>query len=88
MIVDRALIPDSMVIPGSSGSLTVDGRPHSYQCAVGQYLPGQIQTGRMKTREELKIGPVQATTMSMTTKLVICLVGCPTKQLANLAQED
>ena len=36
----------------------------------------QTQTGRLKSRKELKLGPVGATTMSMTTKVVICLVGC------------
>ena len=31
---------------------------------------------RLKTREELEQGPVEVTTMMMTTKVVICLVGC------------
>ena len=34
----------------------------------------RTQSGRLKTREELMPGPVQATTM--TTKVGICLVGC------------
>ena len=39
MLVDRALIPDSMVIPRHF-RLAADGRPHSDGCAVGQCLPG------------------------------------------------
>ena len=31
---------------------------------------------KAETRKELELGPVQATTMTMTTKAVICLVGC------------
>ena len=37
---------------------------------------GETQTGRLITREKLKLGPVGATTMMMTTKVVICLGGC------------
>ena len=36
----------------------------------------QTHTGRLKTREKLELGPVGATTMTMTTKVGICLVGC------------
>ena len=50
-IVDRALIPDSMVIPSSSGSLQM-----VYHTPIDM--------------------PVGATTMMMTTKVVICLVRC------------
>ena len=40
MIMNRDSIPDSMVIPGSSG-LAAAGKPHSdRRCAVGQCLPG------------------------------------------------
>ena len=40
--MDRALIRDSMVIPGSSDS---DGRPYSVWYAVSQCLPGATASG-------------------------------------------
>ena len=106
MIVDRALIPDSMVIQGSSGSLqmvdhTLIDVPlvnvyldspfykghckvmcvssHVYPVIIGNVRCTrccQTQTGRLRTREKPELGPMEATTMSMTTKVVICLVGC------------
>ena len=39
-----------------------------------QLLPAQ--TGRLKSRKELELGPMEATTMMIRTKVVICLVGC------------
>ena len=41
--------------------------------SIGRYC--HPQTERLKTREEPELGPVGATT-TMTTKMVICLVGC------------
>ena len=108
MIVDRALITDSMVIPGSSGSLQMvdhslilvplanvylDSPYYKGHCKVMclsspiyPVIIGNVQTktGRLKTREKLELGLVKATSMIMTTKVVIWLVGCskrsPTKE--------
>ena len=98
MIVDRALIPDSMVIPGSSGSLLANvylDSPHFkghcrvmcvsspvYPVMIGnvrgarQILPDPDYKAEDQRKARARTGPMGATTMMMTTKLVICLVGC------------
>ena len=76
MIVNRALIPNS-IVETRQFRLVAVGRPHSHRCAIGECLPGFPQLfsypdWKLKTREELELGLVQAATMTMTT----CLVGC------------
>ena len=89
MIVDKALIPSSMVIPVSSGSLqTVDHILIDVPLA-NVYLDSPYYKGHCKVmcvsapinpviigNVKLELLPVRATTMMMTTKVVICLVGC------------
>ena len=91
MIVDRALIPDLMVIPGISGSLQmVDGfsilqrtlKSDVCQLPIYPVIIGNVRGAHQmlpdsrKSRKELELIPVGATTMTMTTKVVKCLVGC------------
>ena len=117
MIVDRALIPDSMVIPGSSGSLqmveptlidvllaNIYLEPLYYNghckvmCVSSPVYPviiGNVRGARQmlpdphlkaEDREELDLRPVWATTMTMTTKVVICPAGCSKRSLTEEKQ--
>ena len=109
MIVDRALIPDSMVIPGNSASLQMvhhtlidvplatvylDSPYYKEHCkvicvcsSIYPVIIGNMRGARqMLPDSDWKVdnhrearasrGPVGATMMTMTTKVVICLDGC------------
>ena len=65
MIVDRALFPEVLVIPGSSGSLQMVDHTLIDVPLANVYLDHdeccQTQTGRLRTSRELEPGPVGAT---------------------------
>ena len=84
MTVDRALIPESMVIPGSSGSLQMIEHTLIDVPLANVYLDSPCYKGHCKVMcvsslvypVIIELGPVGTTTMMMTTEVVICLVGC------------
>ena len=98
MIVDRALIPDSMVMPGSPGSLqmvdhhqVIDVPLANVQCLmcvsslIYPVIIGNVRGARQmlpdpdwkaEDQKGARARTSRATTMTMTTKVVICLVGC------------
>ena len=63
--------------PGSSGSLQmVDHHTLINVLLANVYLDSPYYKGRCKAMCVSSPGPVGATTMTMTTKVVMCLVGC------------
>ena len=122
MIVDRALIPDSMVIPGSSGSLQMVDHTLIDVPLANVYLDSPNYKGPCRVLcvsspgYPLIIGNVRgecqmlpdpdwkaedqrgaqartsgATTMTMTTEVVICLTGCsnrsPTEKILRIGKK-
>ena len=93
MIVDRALVPEVLVIPGSSGSLQMVDHTLIDVPLANVYLECEVheeccqtQTGRLRTSRELEPEPVGATRtrIMMITRVVTYLLGClgdPTRRL-------
>ena len=82
MIVDRALVPDVLVIPGSSGSLQMVDHTLIDVLLANVYLDSPYYKGHCRVMLELMLelepGPVGATRtrIMMMTRVVIYLLGC------------